>query len=148
MSVELHSLPARHGRRTKRLGRGHGSGRGTYSGRGIKGQRSRTGGKSGLQKRALKALVSHLPKSRGFTRQRQEYRTMTLNYLEKHFKDGERVSAERLNALGMTLNGYRGWKVLGVGTLTKKLTVAAHAFSESAERGITKAGGSIVKLGS
>ena len=38
---------------------------------------------------------------------------------------------------------YNGLKVLGSGTLTKKLTVQAKAFSKSAEAAITNAGGKI-----
>lgn len=144
--MQLHTLPKRHGRKTKRLGRGHGSGRGITSGRGTKGQKARTGGKKGLAKRALKSLVLHIPKQRGFTARYQPYRIISLDILERYFENGDRVTAERLKELGYGSRGYRGWKVLGNGTLTKKLTVAAHAFSNSAERAITKAGGTTVLL--
>ncbi len=144
--MQLHTLPKRHGRKAKRLGRGHGSGRGITSGRGTKGQKARTGGKKGLAKRALKSLVSHLPKKRGFTSRRKPYRIISLAILERHFQNGDRVTAERLLELGCGLHGYRGWKVLGSGTLTKKLAVAAHAFSNSAERAITRAGGTTIRL--
>lgn len=144
--MQLHTLPQRHGRRGKRLGRGHGSGRGITSGRGTKGQKARTGGKKGLAKRALKSLIAHVPKQRGFASYKAPYRVLSLTMLERAFHDGERVTAERLLALGFGLRGYRGWKVLGTGTLSKKLTVVAHAFSKSAERAITKAGGAAIRL--
>ncbi len=146
MTLRLHTLPKRRGRRSKRVGRGHGSGRGTYAGRGMKGQRARTGGKSGLAKRALKQLVSHIPKQRGFRSFRPRFQTVTLAILERRFQEGERVTPERLAALGYRRRGTRGVKILGGGALTKKLTVAAHAFSESAKRGITQAGGTVITL--
>lgn len=146
MTIALHTLPPRHGRRRKRLGRGYGSGRGITSGRGTKGQRARTGGRKGLDRRALKGLVSHLPKKRGFTARHPAYVPVNLSYLETAFQDGTTVTPAVLAARGIAAQGRRGIKILGSGTLTKKLVVHAHAFSASAERAITKAGGTAIRL--
>jgi len=66
--IGLHSIhPGPRSKKTRtRIGRGNGSGIGTYSGRGIKGQRARSGGKSGLTARAMKPYLLRIPKSRGF----------------------------------------------------------------------------------
>ncbi|MCK4554160.1 hypothetical protein KAU19_04310, partial [Candidatus Parcubacteria bacterium] len=53
-------------KKRKRVGRGNASGHGTYSGRGIKGQRSRSGGKSGLKRLGMKMILRNIPKKRGF----------------------------------------------------------------------------------
>ncbi len=146
MTTALHSLPRRHGRKTRRVGRGHGSGRGTYSARGIKGQRARTGGKKGITQRALKQVVAHLPKQRGFRGRQLPFFAVNLDVLERGFTAGETVTPERLHAFGFQPTGFRGVKILGNGILTKKLTVRAHAFSATAERAITKAGGAVIRL--
>lgn len=146
MTFSLHTLPKRLGRRHKRVGRGHGSGRGTYAGRGIKGQRARKGGRRGMIRRSLKHIVARLPKQRGFTSRTPKYMTVSLAMLEKHFANGDHVTPATLTQKGMAMLGYRGVKVLASGTLTKKLTVTAHAFSATAVQAIEKAGGSIRRL--
>ncbi len=147
MKLSLSTLPERAGRRTKRIGRGHGSGRGTYAGRGMKGQRARTGGKKGLGKRSSKQLISHLPKRRGFRSTTPKYRTVSLRFLERQYAAGDTVSPATLAARGCAhTTAHRGVKILGTGVLTKKLTVQAHAFSATAERAILQAGGTVVRL--
>lgn len=140
MTLSLHQLPRLEGRKSKRLGRGHGSGRGVTAGRGTKGQRARTGGKGGLQRRALRDLFLHIPKKRGFTSSVLPYRVVSLAVLDKSFHDGDRVTPVQLAALGYPARGYRGIKIVG-GTLTKKLDISAHAFTASAKNAITTAGG-------
>lgn len=146
MTITLHTLPKRPGRRTRRVGRGHGSGRGTYAGRGLKGQRARTGGRKGNIRRALSATMSKLPKRRGFTSRTLRYREVSLGVLEKAFSAGDQVTPRQLNDLGYRLTKRRGYKILGSGVLSKALTVHAHAFSRTAALAITKAGGSVVHL--
>lgn len=71
---------------------------------------------------------------------------MNLAYLEATFPDGATVTPEALAQHGVQTRGTRGIKILGSGALSKKLTVQAHAFSASALRGITRAGGTAVRL--
>lgn len=144
--VSLHTLPKRTGRKHRRLGRGHGSGRGKTAGKGEKGQKARTGGRKGLDRLGLSQLIKHLPKQRGFRSLHASYSAVNLSLLEERFKDGDVVNLEALTNIGRHVRSSRGIKILGNGTLSKKLTVHAHAFSKSAEAAITKAGGSVVRL--
>jgi len=57
------------------------------------------------------------------------------------FEDGATVDAEALMAAGIIKKAYDGVKVLGNGAVTKKLTVKAAAYSESAKAKIKAAGG-------
>lgn len=126
----------------RRVGRGMGSGRGKYSGRGQKGQRSISGysrmrGFEGGQM----PLHRRLPK-RGFKNIfRQEYAIVNVATLEK--LEGDSFSPERLAELGVVKKFGAGLKILGTGELKRALTVAAHAFSESARKKIEAAGGRV-----
>ncbi|MFH1171310.1 MAG: 50S ribosomal protein L15 [bacterium] len=145
MTTFLHTLPKRHGRTSRRVGRGHGSGRGTYAGRGLKGQRSRTGGRTGNIRRALMATMSKLPKQRGFRSTTPRWVGVNLALLEQAFSANETVTTSMLiERLHLSVARKRGVKILGKGKVTKPLRVHAHAFSQSAARAITKAGGSVV----
>lgn len=128
----------------KRVGRGPGSGLGKTSGRGENGQKSRSGysRKAGFEGGQL-PLYRRLPK-RGFTNARfkVEFATINLSDLNK-FEDGAVVTPELLKEMGLLKNQLDGVKVLGNGTLEKKLTVKAHRFSESAKEAIEKIGGKV-----
>ena len=134
---------ARHSK--KRLGRGIGSGLGKTSGRGTKGQNSRSGGgvRPGFEGGQL-PLFQRLPK-RGFhNHTRVEYTVVNVGQLNELFEDGATVDAQSLITIGLVkdlANG--GIKVLGNGELTKKLTIKANKFSESAKKAIEAAGGSV-----
>ena len=65
---------------------------------------------------------------------------INLSALNK-FEDGEIVTAEALLAKGILSKCEYGYKVLGNGTVTKKVTVQAAAFSQSAKEAIEAAGG-------
>jgi large subunit ribosomal protein L15 len=128
----------------KRLGRGIGSGLGKTSGKGHKGQWARSGGgvRPGFEGGQM-PLIRRLPK-RGFTNTafKKEYAVINLRDLEK-FNSGATVDLQALVDRGLvkqTANLY-GVKVLGAGTLSKKLTVKAAKYSASAEKAIKKAGG-------
>lgn len=142
----LHSFPKVHRRKPKRVGRGHGSGRGTYAGRGIKGQRARSGGQGGHQRRALTRLAMRLPKMRGFTSQHKPLAIVNIATLETAFAANDKVSLRALIAKRLVPRTSRGYKVLGTGSLTKPLTVEARAFSASAAKAIGAAGGTVVRL--
>ena len=126
----------------KRLGRGVGSGLGKTSGKGHKGQNARSGGgvRPGFEGGQL-PLFRRLPK-RGFSNARfkTEYATINLSDLNR-FEDGAVVTPELLKEMGLVKNQLDGIKVLGNGTLEKKLTVKAHKFSSSAQEKIESLGG-------
>ena len=127
---------------SKRLGRGIGSGKGKTSGKGHKGQWARSGGgvRPGFEGGQM-PLIRRVPK-RGFTNIfAKEYSIVNVKDLER-FEDGTVVNAELLLKVGVLskVENY-GLKVLGDGTLTKKLTVQAKKFTKSAAEIIEKAGG-------
>ncbi len=132
-------------RQRRRVGRGNAS-RGTYSGRGAKGQRSRTGGRRGLIRRSLRALMERVPKRRGFRSLHPKYVVVNLALLEKQFKDGEVVTPAALAAKHLVPSRFYGVKILGSGSISRRLTVRAHAFSVAAKAAVEKAGGMAVVL--
>ena len=144
--MKLHTMCPNEGATTtrKRVGRGVGSGLGKTSGKGHKGQNARSGGgvRPGFEGGQL-PLFRRLPK-RGFSNARfkTEYATINLSDLNK-FEDGAVVTPELLKEMGLVKNQLDGIKVLGNGTLEKKLTVKAHKFSSSAQEKIESLGGKI-----
>ena len=125
----------------KRKGRGHGSGNGKTGGRGHKGQKARSGGKirAGFEGGQM-PLVRRVPK-RGFINIHAKPLTaINLNALNR-FEDGAVVDAAALIEAGIIASCPYGLKVLSNGSLTKKVTVKAAAFSESAKEKIQQAGG-------
>ena len=126
----------------KRVGRGPGSGMGKTSTRGENGQRSRSGASiSAWFEGGQSPLYRRIPK-RGFNnaRFRIEFATINVSDLNK-FNDGDIVTPEVLKEKGIVKNQLCGIKVLGNGTLEKKLTVRANRFSSSAVTKIESAGG-------
>ena len=142
--MKLHELRPSEGafKTSKRLGRGTGSGLGKTSGKGHKGQNARSGGgvRPGFEGGQL-PLFRRLPK-RGFSNAmfKIEYATINVSDLEK-FEDGAVVTPELLKEMGILKKQLAGVKVLGNGELTKKLTVKAHKFSQSAIEKIEAIGG-------
>lgn len=126
----------------KRVGRGPGSGIGKTAGRGENGQNSRSGGgvRVGFEG-GQTPLFRRLPK-RGFSNARfkKVYAVINLDDLNK-FDEGAEVTPELLKDMGLVKKQLDGIKVLGDGTLEKKLTVKAHKFSTSAKEAIEKTGG-------
>ena len=125
----------------KRKGRGHATGNGQTAGRGHKGQKARSGGgvRVGFEGGQM-PLARRIPK-RGFNnifaKPLEAVNVSALNA----FEDGSVVSAETLLEKGILSKCTYGVKILGNGELTKKLTVQASAFSESAKEKIEAAGG-------
>ena len=141
--MNLHTLKNTLGARKtrKRLGRGMSSGLGKTSGRGHKGQYARSGHKhkAGFEGGQMR-LVRRLPK-RGFKSLDQSvYVPVNVADLER-FDSGAVVTPESLQAMGLAKNAGDGIKVLGTGSLSKKLAVKAHAFSAAAKAKIEAAGG-------
>ena len=126
----------------KRLGRGSSSGTGKTSGRGENGQNSRSGGgvRIGFEGGQL-PLYRRLPK-RGFSNAmfKKTYAVINVSDLNR-FKDGAEVTPELLFEMGIIKKQLSGIKVLGNGTLAKKLTVRAHKFSNEAKQKIEAQGG-------
>ena len=126
----------------KRVGRGPGSGMGKTSTRGENGQRSRSGASiPAWFEGGQSPLYRRIPK-RGFNnaRFRIEYATINLSDLNR-FNDGDVVTPEVLKEKGIVKKQLCGIKVLGNGTLEKKVTVKAHRFSSAAVTKIESAGG-------
>lgn len=141
--MKLHELHPAEGSTTaaKRLGRGVGSGLGKTSGKGHKGAKARSGGgkRPGFEGGQM-PLTMRLPK-RGFTNIfRKEYVAINVDRLEI-FEDGMVVTPVELIQYGVIKNVEDGVKILGNGEITKKLTVQANKFSESAKQKIEAAGG-------
>ncbi len=125
----------------KRKGRGPGSGNGKTGGRGHKGQKARSGGKvrAGFEGGQM-PLARRVPK-RGFNNIFAKPLTAVNLTVLNCFEDGAVVDAAALIEKGIIHDCPNGLKVLSNGTLTKKLTVKAAAFSESAKEKIEQAGG-------
>jgi len=143
--MKLHDLKPAEGATTaqKRLGRGVGSGLGKTSGKGHKGAKARSGGgkRPGFEGGQM-PLTMRLPK-RGFTNKwRVEYATVNVDRLNI-FEDGAEVTPVELVESGILKNVQDGVKILGNGEITKKLTVKATKFSESAKEKIEAAGGKV-----
>ena len=141
--MELHQLSPVAGSTQvgKRKGRGHGSGNGKTGGRGHKGQKARSGGKvrAGFEGGQM-PLVRRVPK-RGFNNIFAKPLTAINLTVLNRFEDGAVVDAAALIEAGIISSCPNGLKVLANGTLTKKVTVKAAAFSESAKEKIEQAGG-------
>ena len=148
--MDLSNLkPAENSTKTsKRVGRGQGSGRGGTATRGHKGQKSRSGysKKIGFEGGQM-PLQRRVPKY-GFTNiSRKEYKGINIETLEKlaEKKGLTTIDIDILVDAGLAKKNSLV-KILGNGTLTKKLEVKAHAFSKSAIEAIESVEGTVVKL--
>lgn len=141
--MNLHSLKNTAGARKtkKRLGRGMASGLGKTSGRGHKGQYARSGHKHKLGfEGGQMRLVRRLPK-RGFKNiSRLAYLPVNVEDLAV-FAAGTVVTPELIREKGLANGTAAGIKILGRGTIERKLTVKAQAFSAEAKAKIEAAGG-------
>jgi large subunit ribosomal protein L15 len=145
--MRLNNLKPRPGakHRVKRLGCGESSGHGKTSGKGNKGQKARSGGSIRLGfEGGQMPLIRRLPK-RGFNNAafKTQYAVVNLDELEV-FDAGSQVNEQLLREKGLISGKIDGLKILGRGEITKKLTVEADKFSQSARQKIEQAGGSIV----
>jgi large subunit ribosomal protein L15 len=155
--LNLHSLsPAQPRKDRKRVGRGLGSGKGRYAGRGIKGQKARSGSHkmaAGFEGGQM-PLDMRLPKLRGNTSAdampigpfRTYSQPVNLRDLEERFEAGAEVTPETLKAKRLIRKVSVDVKILGIGELSKSLSVSAHGFSKSAREKIEAAGGSVTWL--
>ena len=141
--MKLHELEKNIGatHRAKRKGLGRGSGNGKTSGRGQKGQNSRSGGgvRANFEGGQI-PLYRRLPK-RGFSNAEFKTTYAVINVSDLNvFEDGTVVTPALLKETGLLKNQLDGVKVLGNGTLEKKLTIQANKFSKEAMEKINKAG--------
>ena len=140
--MQINTLKARKLKTRKRVGRGGVNG--TYSGKGMKGQKSR----SGYSRRATweggrTTLIAATKKNRGFKSRNAKNQIVNLSILEKKFKDGDMVDLTSLIKAKIVKKVSAPVKILGVGELTKKLTVKDVLVSATAKEKITKAGGEV-----
>jgi large subunit ribosomal protein L15 len=139
----------------KRIGRGLGSGKGRYAGRGIKGQKARAGShkmRAGFEGGQM-PIYMRIGKQRGATSKDAmpigPFRTATqpVNLCDlERFEAGAEVTPETLVEQRVIKNTRTDVKLLGVGDVTKKLTVRVHAISASAREKIEAAGGTVELL--
>ena len=141
--MNLHDLSPAEGsvKSNYRKGRGHGSGNGKTAGRGHKGQKARSGGgvRVGFEGGQM-PLARRIPK-RGFHNIfSKPLEIVNVSALNK-FEDGATVNVCDLLEKGILSKCEYGVKILGNGSVSKKLTVRATAFSASAKEKIEAAGG-------
>ena len=123
-----------------RRGRGHGSGNGKTAGKGHKGQKARSGAPRIGFEGGQMPLYRRIPK-RGFkNRNTKDIVAINMSKLEV-FEDGATVTIDAMKEIGIIKNPRDGVKILGHGELTKKLTVQANAFSQTAKEKIESLGG-------
>lgn len=147
MTISLHNLKPNEGatKTKKRLGRGRGSGTGKTSGKGVKGQKARSGhhGARFAFEGGQMPMTRRIPK-RGFTNIfRIEAYPVNVGTLEKQFAAGETVDLTSLQAKGIVPKKAETVKILGEGTLSKKLVVKVQRVSQMAKEKVEKAGGAV-----
>jgi large subunit ribosomal protein L15 len=135
-------------KRSKRLGRGQGSGKGGTSTRGHKGAKSRSGysKKIGFEGGQM-PLQRRFPKYGFKNINRKEYKGINLSVVQSLAEKNklDKIDIEVLISAGLISKNAKV-KILGKGTLDKKLEVHAHAFSKSAVAAIEAQKGTVVKL--
>ena len=145
--MQLHELNAGSRKKRKRVGRGPGSGLGKTCGRGHKGAKSRSGFKN---KRGFEGgqtpLKRRLPKF-GFTNpNRQTYQLINLDRLERleQLTDGTSLETQQMLEMGLIRNTKTPVKLLGRGSLTKKIKITVDKASRGAVESVTQAGGEVI----
>jgi large subunit ribosomal protein L15 len=144
--AELHDLSPSSGstKNRKRKGRGPGSGNGKTAGRGQKGQKARSGGSVHPRfEGGQMPLIRRIPK-RGFTNlSRVEYQVVNVRDLDRVEGD---VTPESLKAAGLVRSLKKPVKILGIGEVSRKVSVSAHRFSGTAQSKIEAAGGTVTVI--
>lgn len=131
-------------KKRKRVGRG--GHRGGTSGKGHKGQKARTSGTVPARFEGGQMPISRRLPKRGFTNSlfKKEYEIVSLEQLQNMFEEGQAITKELLLQSGCIKKG-KLVKILGTGSLQKKLTVEVNACSKSAKEAIERLGG-VIKL--
>lgn len=147
--MKLHDLRPAEGshRKSKRIGRGHGSGKGKTGGKGMMGQKARSGpGPYRTFEGGQNRLVKRMPFKRGFTNKfRVEYEVVNVGSLADWPAELE-VTPESLLDRRLVRRKKMPIKILGDGELSQPLVIKAHKFSASARQKIEAAGGKAIDL--
>ncbi|MDO9231504.1 MAG: 50S ribosomal protein L15 [bacterium] len=135
-------------KKKKRKTIGRGGKKGTYCGKGNKGQKARSGAHvDPLFEGGRSTLIDHMKKKKGFKSRETKATVLSLDQIEKEFKDGEIVNVESLvktKLLGKVIKREK-IKILGAGKFSKKLSFSKDILlSESAKEAIKKAGGKVI----
>lgn len=132
----------------KRVGRGPGSGTGKTAGRGEKGASSRSGGHVRLGFEGGQMPLMRRVAKRGFNNKyfAKKVAIVNVSTLQAAFDDGAVVDLAALASKGLTKGRFDTVKILGNGALSKKLTVKANDFSQSAVEKITASGGQVERV--
>jgi large subunit ribosomal protein L15 len=135
-------------RNRKRVGRGPGSGHGKTSTRGHKGFYSRSGATYRLGYTGGQTPLARRIAKRGFNNRQfgRKVAIVNIGALDQAFDNGATVTVAALLEKGLAKGTFDEVKILGNGTLSKKLSVEAHEFSKSAEKKITAQGGAVKRL--
>ena len=130
----------------KRVGRGTGSGHGKTSGRGHKGAGARSGSKkNSAYEGGQMPLQRRVPRLKGMARgphkpaRPKVYAPVNVGELAE--LEGDAIGVEEMKAAGLLRKKETLVKILGVGEISRAVTVRAHAFSGTAREKIEAAGG-------
>lgn len=142
--MKYNELNASANRTRKRVGRGISAGGGKTAGRGTKGQNARTGKKiSAVFQGGQNALVSAVPKARGFKSLRTPAQVVYLDHLNA--LKGT-VDNNSLYEAGLIASPFHTVKVIARGEISSKVTLKTQGASKSVIEAIKKAGGSFEKV--
>ena len=141
MAMTLNNISGKKGAKRKkvRVGRGLAK-KGTTAGRGTKGQRSRSGGKSGLALKGLRQTLLRVPKKRGF--KSGAIQPTALNLSDLKDLTLKVVTPKALKEAGLIKATRGGVKILANGDGVA-LKFKGCKVSKAAQAKIEKAGGSI-----
>ena len=147
MTLSLHNLKTFKGSAHKKkiIGRGNASGHGSYSTRGQKGQKARSG-VGGLKLLGMRKKLLSMPKFKGQPLRYPKMAVVNIGDLETAFDAGATIDRVALLSKNFISDKKAEIKILGAGKLTKKFTIVAEAFSESAKKAIISSGGKIIIL--
>lgn len=136
-------------KKSKRVGRGHGSGKGKTSGRGMNGQNAREGsGPHRAFEGGQNEITRRLPFKRGvgfYNRYRIEYNIFNIGDLAE--SQHNEITPEILLQARLVKNLKKPIKILGDGEIARPIKITAHKFSASAKQKIEAAGGTVTELG-
>ncbi len=141
--MKYNQLEVKANKKSRRVGRGIAAGRGKTAGRGTKGQGARTGHKKKpIFQGGSRAVVSAIPKLKGFKSKRKPAQIVYLDHLQD--LAGKEVDNFLLYEEGYIATPYHKVKVITRGEITKPVTLKVQAVSKSSEEAIKKAGGMVI----
>lgn len=143
--MQIHELQLAPRKKAQRIGRG--GKRGTTSGRGTKGQGAHGKKKDPLFEGGRSSLVERMKKLRGFKSVYQKLFTVTLDRLERHFAEGEKVTRDAFvekKIFGKIVR-RAGVKIVKTGTLTKKLVIGKDIELTTGAAEVLRANGSTIE---